>query len=103
MSDRNHALDWENRVVLAVVQALLGFVSPILRGVAVEVDGDTITVHIAVAKLEESVKEDIQDVLGDVEGLLWPETPNVHSRIYVGSAAPGWEGRQHRLVLLAKD
>jgi hypothetical protein len=103
VSDRNRALDWENRVVLMVVQALLGLVSPVFRGVAVEIDGETVTVHFAVAALSEEITEDVQDVIGDVEGLLWPEMPAVRSQIFVGSAGPGWEGRQHRMVLLAKE
>jgi len=37
-------LDLENRVVLAFVQALIGLVSPAIRGVAVQVDHDTVTV-----------------------------------------------------------
>ncbi len=103
MSDRDLALEWENRVVLTVVQALLGFASPILRGVAVEIDGKTVTVHFAVSELDEATKEDVADVIGDVEGLLWPETPEVRSRIVIGSAGPGWDGRQYRMVLLAKE
>jgi len=32
-----------------------------------------------------------------------PQAPEVRSRIFAGSAGPSWEGRQHRLVLLAKE
>lgn len=103
MSGRDDPLEWENRVVLMVVQALLGMVSPLLRGVAVETDGDTVTVHFAVSWLGEEVEDDLQDVVGEVEGLLWPETPRVQSHVSVGSAGPGWKGRRHRLVFLAKE
>lgn len=103
MADRDPALEWENRVVLMAIRALLGLVSPTLRGVAVEVDGTAITVHFAVSALAETTQEDIDDAVGDIEGLLLAEAPEVRSRIFVGSAGPGWEGRQHRLILLAKD
>lgn len=102
MSERSDALEWENRIVLMVVQALLGLVSPKLRGVAVEIEGDVITVHFPVAQLDDVTKDDVDDIIGDVEGLLWPDTPHVRPRIYVGSAGPEWEGRHHRMVLLAK-
>ncbi len=103
MADRDLALEWENRVVLMVMQALLGLVSPTLRGVAVEIDGAAVTIHFVVSNLSEAVQEDIDEVVGDVEGLLLPDEPEVRSRIFVGSPGPGWEGRHHRLVLLAKD
>jgi hypothetical protein len=99
----NRALAWENHVVLMVVQALLGLVSPALRGVAVEIDGNAVTAHFAVDEASESILEDIDDVIGDIEGLLYPDAPEVRSRIFTGSPGPGWEGRQHRLVLLAKQ
>lgn len=102
MSDLSPALDWENRVVLSVVQALLGFVTPLLRGVAVELDGDTVTIHFAVSELDAETADDIADVIGDVEGLLWPTEVNVTSNVHQGEAGPDWEGRQHRMVLLAK-
>lgn len=103
MSDRNLALEWENRVVLSAVQALLGFLTPVLRGVAVEVDGMSVRVYFALAATDAETREDIDDVIGDIEGLLWPAETDVRSRVSVGSAGPGWEGRQHRMVLLAKD
>lgn len=98
----NLALEWENHVVLMVGQALLGLVSPEMRGVAVEFDGESVTVHFAVTQLDDELREDIDEVVADVEGLLWPETPDVRSRTFHGSSGPGWEGRSHRLVYLAK-
>jgi len=86
-----------------MVQALLGLVSPVFNGVAVEIEDNLITVHFALANTDESTIEDVTDVIGDVEGLLLPEAPDVRSRLFVGSAGPGWEGRQHRMVLLVKE
>jgi hypothetical protein len=100
---RDEALAWENTVVLAVVQAMLGLVSPALLGVAVEIDGETVTVHFAVPGLNEELTADIEDIVGDVEGLLWPLTPEVRSRVHVGDTNDGWDGSQHRSVLLAKE
>jgi hypothetical protein len=102
VSERNAALDWENTIVLMVVQAMLGLVAPGLRGVAVEIDGEVVTLHFAVARVDDELREDVDDIIGDVEGLLWPQTPEVRSRVTVGDAGPSWEGRQHRLVYLAK-
>ena len=73
-----------------------------LRGVAVEIHGAAVTIHFVVSNLSEAVEEDIYQVVGDVEGLLLPDEPEVRSRIFVGSPGPGWEGRHHRLVLLAR-
>jgi hypothetical protein len=96
-------LAWENKVVLMLVQALLGLVSREIGGVAIEFDGDSVTVHFAVLEQSEALAEALDDVIGDLEGLLWPVTPDVASRAYVGPPNDGsWEGRQHRLVFLAK-
>lgn len=89
-------------MVLTVVQALLGFVSPSLRGVAVEFDGNNVTVHFAFSEIDSETSDDVDDVIGDVEGLLWPTEVNVKPSVRHGTAGLDWEGRQHRLVLLAK-
>lgn len=102
MGETQPALAWENRLALAVVQALLGFVSPVLRGVAIEIDGDEVIIHFAVASLDSETSDDIDDMVGDVEGLMWPDQVTVKSKIREGVADASWEGRQHRLVLLAK-
>ena len=98
----NLALEWENHVVQMVGQALLGLVSPEMRGVAVEIDGETVTVHFASTQLDGERQEDIDEVVAEVEGYLWPDTQDVRSRTFCGSSGPGWAGRQHRLVYLAK-
>lgn len=98
-------LAWENQVVIQLVQALLGMVSQPQLGVAIEFDGDALTLHFAVSELTDELQSDIAEVVADLEGGLWPLTPRVSSRVYVGSAENngGWEGRQHRLVYLAKS
>ena len=64
----------------------------------------SVTVHFAVTEQSEALAEDLHDVIGDLEGLLWPATTDVASRVYVGTPNDGlWEGRQHRLVFLAKQ
>jgi hypothetical protein len=92
----------ENDVVLATVQAMLGLVSPDVHGVAVEIDGDSVTLHLAVARADGEIREDINDMVGDLEGLLWPERVEVTPRVHVGSTNGAWEGRQHRVIFLAK-
>lgn len=92
----------ENEAVLTTVQALLGLVSPGMLGVAVELDGDVVTLHVAVESLDEETRDDVDDVVGDIEGLVWPARVEVRSNVHVGGTNGAWEGRQHRLVYLAK-
>jgi hypothetical protein len=98
-------LEWENRVVLQLVEALLGLITPEMRGVAIEFDGDDLVVHVAVSETFDGLVADVEEVVAELEGGLWPSSPEVSSRVYVGSAANngGWAGRQHRLVYLAKQ
>ena len=84
-----------------LVQAMLGLVSPALRGVAVEFDGDMVTLHVAVA-VDSEINADLDDLVADLEGLLWPRTPHVNLRVFAEASRGGWEGGQHRLVYLAK-
>jgi hypothetical protein len=96
------ALQWENGVVLTLGQALLGFVSAQLLGVAVECEGRKIIVHFAFSEMDGDVQDDVEDIIGEVEGQLWPEEVTVESCVYVGDTREGWPGRGHRLVFLAK-
>jgi hypothetical protein len=89
--------------VLTTVQALLGMVPPELKGVALQFSGDDITIHLAVAVVYDSLEEDIDDIVSDMEGLLLPESPTITTTVHVGSARTGWDGRKYRLVFLAKD
>jgi hypothetical protein len=96
-------LEFENYVVLMVVQAMLGMVSEVIRGVAVEVkSADSVEVHFAVIRMDPTIEEHIDDIVTDVEGLLWPKDVGVTSKAFVGSARDAWEGRQHRMVYLAQ-
>lgn len=102
MSELPKALQWENYVVLAVVQAMLGYVQSTIRGVAVEFDGTSVVIHFAIAEMTPELQEELDDVVADVEGLLWPERPDVVKRVFLGDSGPEWDGRHHRLVILAK-
>lgn len=102
-SGKGDALAWENAVALTIVQALLGLTSEDLVGVSFEVVGSEIVIHFAVTQLTEEIEEDVEDIIGEVQGLLWPENVDVSSRIYVDVIRQEWVLLPHRMVYLTKS
>ena len=99
---------WREYVVVSMVQAMWGLVSPQLRAVALNVTPGEVTVFFAVTDAEdEEVVEDVDDIIGDLDALLMPpvlqDLTDVMPRISSGAVGVGWEGFGHRLVLLTKD
>jgi hypothetical protein len=96
----------ENVVVLYLVQAMLGLVSSNLRAVAAEVTATRVVIHFAFAELRPVDREDVEDILADLDALLgnedlpddWPIEP----AISVGEADERWPGRHFRRVYEAK-
>jgi hypothetical protein len=102
VSDPKGELGYQNIVVLMFVQALLGLVTPELRGMSLQFNGGDVIIHVAVESVYESLDDDLDDLVGDMEGLLLPADPAITTQIHAGSARVGWEGRNYRLVFLAK-
>ena len=92
----------ENIVVLHLVQAMLGLVGPNLRAVAAEVTPTRLVVHFAFAEIETEDREDVEDIIGDLDALLDNETlPDVwpiETSLYVGGADDAWPGINARRV-----
>ncbi|MDA0169710.1 hypothetical protein OJ998_11500 [Solirubrobacter taibaiensis] len=96
----------ENVVVLHLVQSMLGLVGPTLNAVAAEVTPAGLVVHFAFSTIGEAEREDVEDVIGDLDALLdnetlparWPIT----SELYVGGADEGWPGIGARRVFETK-
>ncbi len=95
-------LDRENYAVLMLNQALWGAVDGNMRGVAVEVGEEVITVHFAVSTLHAEVQEELDDIVSEFDAFLLPPTATIQQEVHIGSAGPEWAGRRHRLVFLAK-
>lgn len=95
-------LQWENRVVLTVVQALLGLASPGLDGVSVDVRPTAVTIHLSYRQADQLIDELVEDLVSEVEAWLWPEPVSVDCRVHIGSPYASWAGRDHRLVVLSR-
>jgi hypothetical protein len=102
VTSMNADVQYQNGIVLVAVQALLGMVAPQLAGVSLQFDGDDLVIHFAVSELYDSLEDDVDDIVSDMEGQLWPATPEIATSTHVGSARVGWEGRDYRLIFLAK-
>jgi hypothetical protein len=92
----------ENQMVIYLVQALLGLVSPKMLGVALEFSNGAVIVHVAVSQKDDEIVEDIEELIADFQGFLWPDRTEISEKIHAGPANQTWPGREHRLVLLAK-
>lgn len=99
-------LEWENYVVAMTMQSLLGLVSPKMLGVAVKVEGATVSLYFVVSTDDDEIKEDIEDVIGDLEAFMiddsLPSGPSIVSHVHVYKADEVWEGKKYRQVFAAK-
>jgi hypothetical protein len=87
----------ENLVVLYLTQAMLGLVSPNLRVVAVDVGPERAVVHFAFAEDRPEDREDVEDILADLDALLsnedLPKDWTIEPAFYIGNADEAWPGR----------
>ncbi len=95
-------LDMENLVVLDLVQAMLGLISPEIRGVSVDASQRIVTVHFAVADLTNSVREDIDEIIVDAMSNLWNHFDDFAPEIFVGEPDQHWSGFNFRKIYIAK-
>lgn len=97
----------ENLVVLHLTQAMLGLVSENLRAVAVDAGPERAVVHFAFAEDRPEDREDVEDILADLDALLGnenlPKGWTIEPAFYVGNADEGWPGLMHRRVFETKS
>lgn len=91
-----------NDAVLLVNQAFWGLFSSDINAVAVELVGDDLVVHVALEHDTPGVREDLDDMVGELEVFAMPENPGIRVDATISAGDPTWEGRRHRLVLLRK-
>jgi len=97
----------ENVVVLYLVQAMLGLLSPTVLAVAAEVRRDGLIVHFALEQLGDAERDDVEDILADLDALLenekdLPTAWKIEPSLHVGSPDATWPGRPHRRVYESK-
>ena len=99
----SEALDRANRVVLFAMQASVGLLGSEIEGLAVELEGDSATLHVALSRSSEAVEENLSDLVGNLEA-NFGGTPESDIRVilkrYVGPTDESWPGRKHRLIYL---
>jgi len=94
-------LERENRLVLDVVQAALGLISPEIRAISVKRDSSRITLYVAVWARNAQVDEDIDDLVFELEALQdGPIT--LEASIFVGAPSGDWPGISGRSIYMAK-
>ena len=94
--------EWENQVVLYLVQALLGLVSTNIYAISVEVRPAFIALHFAVRSNSEEFGEDLSDIIFELDALFDESSPEIRSSVHVGQPDTDWVGRHFRLVYWAK-
>jgi hypothetical protein len=95
-------LEGENRLVLDVVQAALGLISPEMRAISVKRDSNRIILYVAVRERNAQVDEDIEDLLFELEALQ--DSPiAIEASVFVGAPNADWPGISGRRVYVAKE
>lgn len=96
----------ENVVVLYLVQAMLGLVTPNLRAVAVDVSGDRLVVHFAFVDLSQVDHDEIEDIICDLDALLCnedlPDDWLIETELHEGPPDEHWPGVNYRRVYETK-
>jgi hypothetical protein len=95
-------VQWANHVVLMTTQAMLGLISPAITAVAIDAKPDHVIVYFAVNGLTDGVREDIEEIVTDLDAFLVPATLEVAHEIFDGPPDENWPGHSQRVVFLAK-
>ncbi|CCH16745.1 RHS repeat-associated core domain-containing protein [Micromonospora lupini] len=95
------SLERENRLVLDVVQAALGLISPEILAISVKGDPSRIALYVAVRVRNAQVDEDVEDLVFELETLQSGPTA-IEVSIFVGAPIGDWPGISGRSVYLAK-
>ena len=102
----NDLPDWlvlENRVVLMVVQALLGSISPKMTAVAVDVSPDLVTLYFWVKNIDASIKEDVDDAMAELDAIFDNKDPKrLECVIEQGNPPADWVDKKIRMVFREK-
>jgi hypothetical protein len=96
----------ENMLVLYLTQAMLGLVSSNLQAVAIEVRPNLIHVHFVFREELADDPDDVEDILGDLDALLYnerlPDKWKIEPVVYHGGPDGNWPGYRLRRVYEAK-
>ncbi|GAA1717106.1 hypothetical protein GCM10009765_77040 [Fodinicola feengrottensis] len=95
-------LEQENQIVLGVVQALLGLITPAIGAISVKFDNDVVTLYFAVSAHSPELEADVDDISFELDAQFTDHFPRIQSQIFLGEPGQDWPGRSHRLVYLTK-
>ncbi|MGK2964618.1 MAG: hypothetical protein ACSLFM_03335 [Tepidiformaceae bacterium] len=96
-------LEWQNRLVLAVVQALVGAISEAIRAVAIstDIDEQSLDVYFAMRDPGQADIDLTDEIITDISALTSGEIL-VRPHIWTGDEwTAGWPGGSQRLVFAA--
>jgi hypothetical protein len=92
----------ENKLVLDVVQAALGLISPEMRAISIVLEPGRVVLHLAVHVHNAQVDEDVEDLVFELEALQ-DRAVTVMSAIFVGAPDASWPGNLGRRVYMARE
>jgi hypothetical protein len=101
----NQSLAFENEIVLATVQALVGAITPSMAAISLEADADqeTVDLYVALRAPDGTVEALLDDVVTDI-GVLTDDAALVTVHTWVGDDwVAGWPGREKRMVYAAYE
>jgi hypothetical protein len=78
-------LDRENHYVLMTMQSLLGLIDPAVEAVALQIKDDELDLWFWTAGSLAGIREDAEEVVGDLVAFLSPEDILINTKIIEGS------------------
>ncbi|MBB4743779.1 hypothetical protein BJY16_007238 [Actinoplanes octamycinicus] len=88
-------------MVLDLVQAALGLISPEMWAISVHAEPDRILLYVAVHEHTAQVAEDVDDLVFELEALQ-DRAIAIEAAVHVGDPGAAWPGDLGRRVYLAK-
>ncbi|WP_017557368.1 hypothetical protein [Nocardiopsis baichengensis] len=98
-------LDWENGLVLDLVQAQLGLISSNIVAIAIRADKEQGRIELLFWAHEENeeLAEDIEDIIFELEVLRDGINPAIESEVNIGRPDPAELRSYGRMVYRSKD
>lgn len=101
--DENLELARENRLVLYVVQALLGMITANFIAVSIRFGSERLVVNFWLREHSAETDDDIDEILADMDSYMENEPLRLESEVHIGRPPAGLATRTERMVYLAKE
>ena len=102
-SSEEVGLNLENELIVHLIQAWIGLISPNIQAISLELVGSSVTLHFSIRESNEETDEDISDILTEFDILVPREVTTLRTESHLYRTNAPYQLSPGRIVYRAKD